>query len=120
MRNKLEGWSPDTRQQPAPHLHNQVHVFIGGDMEQGTSPNDPLFYLNHANIDRLWAAWQQKHLALPASQRYPTATAVPAGHKLTDELYSALTQRLPNAPVTPKVREMLNVAPFYAYDQLPA
>jgi hypothetical protein len=22
------------------------------------SPNDPLFWLHHANVDRLWAIWQ--------------------------------------------------------------
>lgn len=24
------------------------------------SPNDPLFFLHHANIDRIWWEWQQK------------------------------------------------------------
>ena len=24
-----------------------------------TSPNDPLFFLNHCNVDRIWAEWQQ-------------------------------------------------------------
>jgi tyrosinase len=120
MRNRLEGWGPDTPQSPAPHAHNQVHVFIGGDMELGTSPNDPLFYLNHANVDRIWAAWQQKNANLPATQRYPTGTAVPTGHRLTDQLYSALTQRLPGPPVIPLVRDMLNVQTFYTYDVLPS
>jgi tyrosinase len=26
-----------------------------------TSPNDPVFFLNHANVDRLWAEWQTAH-----------------------------------------------------------
>jgi tyrosinase len=95
-----------------------VHVFVGGDMEMGTSPNDPLFYVNHANVDRIWAAWQRRHAGLPAAQRYPTAATVPAGHRLSDPLYSALTQRL-GAPVVPAVREMLNVSTFYSYDVLP-
>jgi tyrosinase len=46
--------------------HNFVHVMVGGD----TSPNpqgwmydpnfaalDPIFWVHHCNIDRLWAAW---------------------------------------------------------------
>jgi tyrosinase len=119
MRNRLEGWIPRTVQQPPPHGHNRVHVFVGGDMEMGTSPNDPLFYVNHANVDRIWAAWQQRHAALPASQRYPSASTVPAGHRLADPLYSALTQRLGGPPVVPAVRDMLNVANLYSYDVLP-
>jgi tyrosinase len=38
--------------------HNPVHNLIGGAMSNLTfSPADPLFYVHHANIDRLWAAW---------------------------------------------------------------
>lgn len=38
--------------------HNPVHDIIGGAMSNITfSPADPIFYLHHANIDRLWAAW---------------------------------------------------------------
>ncbi|HEU5119781.1 MAG TPA: tyrosinase family protein, partial [Candidatus Nitrosocosmicus sp.] len=56
-------------------LHNPVHVWVGGwdstgdqinqcgAMSYGGSPNDPVFWLHHANIDRLWADWQlnQEH-----------------------------------------------------------
>src|SRR6266571_1110573 len=38
-----------------------VHSAVGGDMETGSSPSDPLFWLHHANIDRLWAKWQKQH-----------------------------------------------------------
>ena len=38
--------------------HNPVHNLIGGAMGAVTvSPRDPIFWLHHANIDRLWAAW---------------------------------------------------------------
>jgi tyrosinase len=37
--------------------HNPVHNLIGGVMATMSSPNDPIFYLHHANIDRLWYAW---------------------------------------------------------------
>ena len=38
--------------------HNLVHDIVGGAMSNLTfSPADPLFYVHHANIDRLWAAW---------------------------------------------------------------
>jgi tyrosinase len=52
FRNALEGWRPSRQ------LHNQVHVFIAGNMASQASPNDPLFFLHHANIDRIWAIWQ--------------------------------------------------------------
>jgi tyrosinase len=32
-----------------------------GTMILSTSPNDPVFFLHHANVDRLWAAWQARH-----------------------------------------------------------
>jgi hypothetical protein len=39
--------------------HGSVHNSIGGDMAQITvSPNDPIFFLHHAFIDKLWADWQ--------------------------------------------------------------
>lgn len=38
--------------------HNPVHNLIGGAMSNITfSPADPIFYVHHANIDRLWEAW---------------------------------------------------------------
>lgn len=37
--------------------HNPVHDVIGGIMATMDSPLDPVFWLHHANIDRLWVAW---------------------------------------------------------------
>jgi tyrosinase len=37
--------------------HNPIHNLIGGYMAGMQSPRDPIFWLHHANIDRLWAAW---------------------------------------------------------------
>lgn len=41
--------------------HAAVHIAVGGDMDSASSPADPLFWLHHANIDRIWAAWQTKN-----------------------------------------------------------
>jgi tyrosinase len=41
--------------------HAAVHNFLGGTMPGMMSPNDPLFYLHHANVDRIWALWQDYH-----------------------------------------------------------
>ena len=42
-------------------VHAGVHNAVGGDMATAASPSDPLFWLHHANIDRLWAKWQKQH-----------------------------------------------------------
>ncbi len=41
--------------------HADVHVAVGGTMNSASSPSDPVFWLHHANIDRLWAQWQTAH-----------------------------------------------------------
>eukprot|EP00531_Pseudo-nitzschia_arenysensis_P002126 CAMPEP_0116126492 /NCGR_PEP_ID=MMETSP0329-20121206/6359_1 /TAXON_ID=697910 /ORGANISM="Pseudo-nitzschia arenysensis, Strain B593" /LENGTH=550 /DNA_ID=CAMNT_0003620575 /DNA_START=130 /DNA_END=1782 /DNA_ORIENTATION=- len=38
--------------------HMLVHALIGGHMRNNWSPADPLFYLHHTNVDRIWAMWQ--------------------------------------------------------------
>ena len=52
------------------NVHGAVHVRTGGDMGSvPTAAFDPIFYLHHANIDRLWAVWQAAHPgSLPASE----------------------------------------------------
>ena len=46
--------------------HNPVHDLIGGIMSTMQSPLDPIFFLHHANIDRLTHAW-----ALPDGKGIP-------------------------------------------------
>ncbi len=44
--------------------HGLAHVWMGGDMASGGAPpNDPMFFLHHNNIDRLWAMWQDNNRA---------------------------------------------------------
>ena len=41
-------------------LHGTVHVLVGDGKNMGSVPwaaNDPIFWLHHCNIDRLWASW---------------------------------------------------------------
>ena len=39
--------------------HNTVHGWVGGTMNNiRISPADPLFWMHHAEIDRIWAEWQ--------------------------------------------------------------
>jgi Common central domain of tyrosinase. len=86
-------------------MHNQVHLWVGGDMLVGTSPNDPVFFLHHCNVDRLWAEWQ-------TTQRLPYApvSGGPSGHNIDDVMGD-----LPELGVTP--RSMLDHHRVgYAYD----
>jgi tyrosinase len=42
-------------------VHNNVHLAVGGEMATSESPADPVFWLHHGNVDRLWALWQRRH-----------------------------------------------------------
>jgi hypothetical protein len=43
--------------------HNRTHVAVGGLMGQFLSPVDPIFWMHHSNIDRLWDVWTRKQQA---------------------------------------------------------
>lgn len=76
-RNRLEGYIS------APQLHNRVHRWVGGSMRPLTSPNDPVFFLHHSNVDRLWAQWQTQN----PSQGYVPSSGGPIGHNLDDPMF---------------------------------
>jgi tyrosinase len=41
--------------------HGAVHVAVGGLMaDPETAAQDPIFWLHHANIDRIWAVWNER------------------------------------------------------------
>lgn len=64
-------------------MHNGLHGYIGGHMRNATaSPFDPIFYLHHCNIDRLWAMWQMDGHA----DTYPMAGGN-AEHHRNDIMY---------------------------------
>ena len=39
--------------------HNPAHTSMGGWLTSSKSSWDPLFYMLHCNVDRLWARWQK-------------------------------------------------------------
>lgn len=48
------------------NLHNNVHVWCNGTIScPPTAPEDPIFWLLHANVDRLWNLWQATHNGVP-------------------------------------------------------
>ncbi|KEP45490.1 tyrosinase tyrosinase: common central domain protein [Rhizoctonia solani 123E] len=48
--------------------HQAIHDTIGGDMSPSNSPNDPLFFLHHTNVDRWWWKWQHLNTSANALQ----------------------------------------------------
>ncbi|MDQ3654430.1 MAG: tyrosinase family protein [Chloroflexota bacterium] len=92
-------------------LHNRVHLWVSGEfafahelqtgmtadhhatpvagdemifgtMAANSSPNDPVFFQHHANIDRLWSAWMQRH-----GQQYLPESGGPVGHNIDDAMW---------------------------------
>jgi tyrosinase len=82
-------------------------------MGPSTSPNDPVFYLNHCNVDRIWEAWMQQPPGGHGRVYVPTQSAPTSlrGHRLNDTLNSLLS-----GSTTPA--QMLNIAQYYTYDSL--
>ncbi len=86
LRSVLEGWFVTA---DGSRLHNQVHVWVGGSMLPGTSPNDPVFFMHHCMVDKLWADWQleQKKKNPDLTASYAPHTAGPPGHNLDDAMF---------------------------------
>jgi len=99
------GFSPSLEDSP----HGQVHVTVGGDMGSvPTSARDPVFWLHHGNIDRLWDRW----LNLDAGRANPAD----AGWLDVRYAYADETGRT----VTVKVSDIVSSAALgYRYDSVP-
>jgi hypothetical protein len=44
--------------------HNYIHELVGGLMNRlTTAATDPIFWMHHANVDRVWATWHARQAA---------------------------------------------------------
>src|SRR5215217_1216884 len=95
FRNIAEGFiggPPPPPQQPPPQqpqMHNRVHVWVGGSMGPMTSPNDPVFFLHHCFVDKLWADWQVLQPQLGGARDcslYLPPHGARQGHNLNDSM----------------------------------
>jgi tyrosinase len=94
FRNRLEGWYGEG------NIHNRVHLWVSGgtppelkdagSMFWSTSPNDPVFFLHHCNIDRLWARWQSEN----PTYGYVPNIGGPQGHNINDIVGPFVTSTL--------------------------
>jgi tyrosinase len=106
FRPALEGWFREDDQgnlKPGFYMHNYIHGLVGGQILAGfdpegrpipltslgtlnfpSAPYDPVFWLVHSNIDRLWAQWQTNGHA--GSDYYPSE-GQPYGHNLSDRMW---------------------------------
>jgi tyrosinase len=88
--------------------HGIVHTLIGNTVGMGTVPwaaNDPIFWLHHCNIDRIWASWNAWGRPNPAASSWRDKEFV-----FADENCNR---------VVVKVGDFEAIAPLgYAYDRL--
>jgi tyrosinase len=85
--------------------HGSAHTSFGGSIASiGTAARDPLFFLLHCNVDRLWAKWQRQNGRFnPATAAsYDSNPGNPVGHNLPDTMWpwNGITSppRPPTAP----------------------
>ena len=65
------GFNPRLDQNP----HFLTHLALGGDMADfSTVGGDPLFYLHHANLDRIWESWNRLGNKNPTDPKYLNRT----------------------------------------------
>jgi tyrosinase len=125
-RRPLNNWNPNT--QPGPSIrteaqtlslgaqypafrtmqgnpHGTAHTRWGGSISSiPTAAKDPLFFLLHCNVDRLWAKWQRQNGRFNPAQAasYDTNPGNRIGHNLPDTIWpwNGITggQRPPTAP----------------------
>ena len=69
--------------------HGSAHVSFGGSISSiGTATRDPLFFLLHCNVDRLWAVWQKKFARFDANLAASfDSSSSNVGHRLNDTMW---------------------------------
>ena len=73
-------------------IHGRIHVLVGTSKNMGAVPyaaRDPLFWVHHSSIDRMWASWTASGGVNPTSASWATKTFVFAdgsGRRITGAL----------------------------------
>ncbi|ACT93073.1 tyrosinase family protein [Dyadobacter fermentans] len=117
--------------------HDLVHGYVGGQPgpsdaiygimgDPGTAALDPIFYLHHCNIDRMWEAWNDQGNSNPTVSSWtngpsrqfamPTASGKPWNYTpgdvstLANLDYSYESLGIEDAPQAPKTQPALTLA----------
>jgi len=89
-------------------LHGRIHVLVGKVNNMGdvpTAANDPVFWIHHCNIDRLWESWNKAGRKNLTNPNFLSKSFIFADENGTR--------------VEAKVRDFLDVAKLgYSYDKL--
>ncbi|BCL36470.1 tyrosinase family protein [Nostoc sp. MS1] len=133
FRTALEGFVTVDEQGniiPGGYTHNYIHGLVGGVQIDPTttpvtfkglgtmsnipsSPYDPVFWLHHANVDRLWAEWQED--GHQGSDFYP-ADGQPYGHNLNDLMWP--WDGGMSTPKATKLGDLLSLLPVFNSNDL--
>ena len=94
-------------------LHGQVHVLTGNTQNMGAVPwaaGDPIFWLHHSNIDRLWASWNRAGRTNPSDAAFLAKEFI-----FADENGNR---------VVAKIKDFLKIAPlgytYQTFERVPA
>lgn len=125
--------------------HGRAHTSFGGFVSGiHTAARDPLFFMLHCNVDRLWGLWQWLNETMSPTGQGAFTDSNRIGHRLDDTMWpwNGVTggQRPPTAPggqladspytevpgQEPRVSDMLNFqaaaggqSQYFAYDDVP-
>ena len=89
-------------------IHAAVHDYVGGQVSVGPAAvNNPLFFLHHGNVDRIFECWLQKY------NTYKPISEGPPGHNLNDYF----VPQFPVKKIADVYKESKELG--YIYDELP-
>jgi tyrosinase len=74
------------------HVHGNVHTLVGNSLGMASiawAGNDPIFWMHHNNLDRIWESWNRAGFTNPTTTTWLNKTYV-----LVDELGQRVTARV--------------------------
>ncbi|KAJ8462778.1 hypothetical protein ONZ45_g17812 [Pleurotus djamor] len=87
-------------------IHDGGHLSVGGEMnDRWSSPGDPVFYLHHTNLDRIWWMWQSRDMDKRLTDMSGRATEEPPYVNVTLEFELKMG---PLAPLVP-IRDVMDI-----------
>ena len=106
-----DGFFGDVENQP----HNFVHMDIGGIMQSpATAAGDPIFWLHHSNIDRLWEVWRGLEGSVALTD--PGAAPVLLVTQWRSAMFAFGDERSPTTYTTADTEDLESPAMGYGYE----